>query len=141
MTPRNVWLVAQRDYVAYVMRRRFWVSLLLSPAILLAVMLVPAMIQHYSSARRFAVVDHSGWLLPAVERRIAAGDYSRLLDLAARTPPAAARNLPPAPRYPDTDAALRAAAGAADRYQLMAAGRLLRQKRLEDLERVVQNCR
>ncbi|ODT88501.1 hypothetical protein [Phenylobacterium sp. SCN 70-31] len=61
-------------------------------------------------------------------------------------PPAAARscvprNLPPAPRYPDTDAALRAAAGAADRYQLMAAGRLLRQKRLEDLERVVQNCR
>jgi len=96
VTPRNVWLVAQRDYVAYVMRRRFWVSLLLSPAILLAVMLVPAMIQHYSSARRFAVVDHSGWLLPAVERRIAAGDYSRLLDLAARTPPAAARNLPPA---------------------------------------------
>ncbi|WP_337188600.1 hypothetical protein [Phenylobacterium sp.] len=51
------------------------------------------------------------------------------------------RNLPPPPRYPDTDAALRAAAGAADRYQLMAAGRLLRQKRLEDLERVIQNCR
>lgn len=51
------------------------------------------------------------------------------------------RNLPPPPRYPDTDAALRGAAGAADRYQLMAAGRILRQQRLEDLERVVQNCR
>ena len=51
------------------------------------------------------------------------------------------RNLPQSPRYPDTDAALRNAAGAADRYQLMAAGRILRQQRLEDLERVVQNCR
>ena len=51
------------------------------------------------------------------------------------------RNLPPPPRYPDTDAALRAAAGAADRYQLMAAGRILRQQRLDDLERVVGNCR
>ncbi|WP_293365438.1 hypothetical protein [Phenylobacterium sp.] len=51
------------------------------------------------------------------------------------------RNLPPPPRYPDTDAALRSSPGAADRYQLMAAGRILRQQRLEDLERVVQNCR
>lgn len=51
------------------------------------------------------------------------------------------RNLPPPPRYPDTDAALRGAAGAADRYQLMAAGRILRHQRLEDLERVIQNCR
>lgn len=51
------------------------------------------------------------------------------------------RNLPQPPRYPDTDAALRAAPGAADRYQLMAAGRILRQQRLEDLERVIQNCR
>lgn len=51
------------------------------------------------------------------------------------------RNLPPPPRYPDTDAALRSAPGAADRYQLLAAGRLIRQKRLEDLERVVAGCR
>ena len=51
------------------------------------------------------------------------------------------RNLPPPPRYPDTDAALRAAPGAADRYQLMAAGRLMRQRRLEELERIVAGCR
>jgi hypothetical protein len=62
-------------------------------------------------------------------------------------PPAAAqkscvpRTLPATPRYPDTDAALRAAPGAADRYQLLAAGRILRQERLEDLERVVAGCR
>jgi hypothetical protein len=51
------------------------------------------------------------------------------------------KGLEPPPRYPDTDAALRAAAGAADRYQLMAAGRILRQKRLEALERVIAGCR
>lgn len=51
------------------------------------------------------------------------------------------RTLAGPPRYPDTDAALRAAPGAADRYQLMAAGRILRQQRLEELERAISACR
>jgi hypothetical protein len=63
-------------------------------------------------------------------------------------PPAAAkqracvpRGFPRAPRYPDTDGALRDAGGAADRYQLMAAGRVLRSLRLAELEKVVEACR
>ena len=51
------------------------------------------------------------------------------------------KNLPRAPRYPDTDQALRDAGGAADRYQLMAAGRVLRERRLAELEKVVEGCR
>ncbi len=51
------------------------------------------------------------------------------------------RAFPRAPRYPDTDQALKDAGGAADRYQLMAAGRLLRMRRLADLERIVEACR
>jgi hypothetical protein len=51
------------------------------------------------------------------------------------------KGLARAPKYPDTDAALREAGGAADRYQLMAAGRLLRQQRLTELEKVVDACR
>jgi hypothetical protein len=51
------------------------------------------------------------------------------------------KSLPRAPKYPDTDAALRDAGGAADRYQLMAAGRLLRDRRLAELERIVDGCR
>ena len=51
------------------------------------------------------------------------------------------KTLPPPPRYPDTDAALRNAPGAADRYQLMAAGRILREQRLDQLESVVAGCR
>ncbi|MGZ5956651.1 MAG: hypothetical protein ACXWKT_20510 [Caulobacteraceae bacterium] len=51
------------------------------------------------------------------------------------------RNLPKAPKYPDSDAELREAGGAADRYQLMAAGRLLRIQRLAELERIIEGCR
>ena len=51
------------------------------------------------------------------------------------------KTLPHAPKYPDTDAALRDAGGAADRYQLMAAGRLLREHRLAELEKTVDGCR
>jgi hypothetical protein len=51
------------------------------------------------------------------------------------------KDLPRAPRYPDSDRALKSAGGAADRYQLLAAGRLLRERRLELLERVVAGCR
>jgi len=45
------------------------------------------------------------------------------------------------PKYPDSDQALREAGGAADRYQLMAAGRLLRIQRLAELEHVIEGCR
>ena len=51
------------------------------------------------------------------------------------------KTFPRAPKYPDTDAALRDAGGAADRYQLMAAGRVLKNMRLADLERIVEGCR
>lgn len=51
------------------------------------------------------------------------------------------KTLPKAPKYPDSDAALRDAGGAADRYQLMAAGRILRERRLNELEKVVDGCR
>jgi hypothetical protein len=50
-------------------------------------------------------------------------------------------DLGPAPAYPDNDTALRDAGGAADRYQLLAAGRILRTQRLQRLEEVVRRCR
>jgi hypothetical protein len=51
------------------------------------------------------------------------------------------KGFPRAPKYPDNDAALRDAGGAADRYQLMAAGRILRDRRLSELEKIVDGCR
>lgn len=51
------------------------------------------------------------------------------------------QDLGPPPAYPDTDSALRDAGGAADRYQLLAAGRILREQRLARLEEVIRRCR
>lgn len=45
------------------------------------------------------------------------------------------------PTYPDTASALKGAPDAAARYVLLAAGRLLRQQRLAELEPVVEHCR
>ncbi len=47
----------------------------------------------------------------------------------------------PAPTYPDTDEAIRAAPGPAERYLLIAAGRLLRIQRSAEVEPVVEGCR
>jgi hypothetical protein len=50
-------------------------------------------------------------------------------------------SLAPAPTYPDTDEALRAAPDGAHRYQLEHAGRKLRIARLRELEPLVQGCK
>ncbi|HET7921684.1 MAG TPA: ABC transporter permease [Gammaproteobacteria bacterium] len=94
MTLRNILLVAQRDYVAYVARPRFWIGLLLTPAILLAFIFIPILIQQFQTAKDYVVVDHSGWIMPAVEQRIAASDYTRLIRLAAHTAPVDVKTLP-----------------------------------------------
>jgi len=49
--------------------------------------------------------------------------------------------LPAAPTYPDTDEALRAAKGPADRLALIVAGRLLRIQRQAETEPVIAGCR
>lgn len=49
--------------------------------------------------------------------------------------------LPATPDYPDSDEALLAAPDAAERYRLVAAGRLLRNQRLLELEPIIMTCR
>jgi len=45
------------------------------------------------------------------------------------------------PQYVDSDAALKAAPGAEDRFQLLAAGRVQRSQRLAEVEPVIAGCR
>ncbi|MGA7965710.1 MAG: ABC transporter permease [Gammaproteobacteria bacterium] len=97
MKLRNIGLIARRDYLAYVARKRFWVSLLLTPAILLAIIFVPVLIQKFQSAHTYAVVDQSGWVLKAVNERIAASDYDKLFVLAAAHQKAGTEQVLPRP--------------------------------------------
>lgn len=97
MKLRNIGLIARRDYMAYVARRRFWIGLLLPPLILLGFAFVPVLIHKYQSAHNYSVVDRSGWVLQAVNERIAAGDYQKLLALAAAHQKAGTTDVLPGP--------------------------------------------
>lgn len=50
-------------------------------------------------------------------------------------------NMADAPEYPDTDQALKTAPDAAERYQLLYAGRKVRTARVNELEPVIAACR
>lgn len=54
--------------------------------------------------------------------------------------PCVPASLGPAPDYPDTDEALRRAGDPAERYQLVIAGRALKDARLNEIEPVVAAC-
>lgn len=80
---RRVFLVAQREYVQNVRTKGFWFGILFFPVMLTAFIAVPQLLERAKSVRRYAVIDESGWLLAAVNARIAAADLRRVLEIAA----------------------------------------------------------
>lgn len=103
---RNVLLIAHRDYRAYVGRKRFWISLILTPSLILAFVFVPGLLNHMQSSRKYAVLDHSGWILKSLRYHVATTDFVKLLQLAGRDHRAGvANNLPPTLRKISTPAA------------------------------------
>jgi len=76
---RKALLVALREYHDNVRTKTFWVGILIFPVILSLAFLAPRLLEKTKDARRYAVLDESGWLLPAVEERAAHDDAHRLL--------------------------------------------------------------
>lgn len=76
---RRIFLVAQREYFENVKTKGFWIGIMVFPVLLTAMIAVPPLLERTRSARRFAVVDHSGWLLQAVGRRIERNDLTTVL--------------------------------------------------------------
>ena len=70
----RAFLVAQREYVQNLRTKGFWFGILFFPVLLTAFIVVPQLLERTKSARRYAVIDRSGWLLDAVNQRIAAAD-------------------------------------------------------------------
>jgi ABC-2 type transport system permease protein len=79
---RKIFLVAQREYLQNVKTKGFWFGILFFPFLLTAFIVVPQLLERTKSARRYAVVDQSGWLLDVVDARIGATDLSRVLGTA-----------------------------------------------------------
>ncbi len=79
---RRIFLIAQREYVANIRTKGFWFGIIFIPVLLLTAIVVPMLLERAKGARHYAVVDRSGWLADAVDRRVAVGDLSSALNKA-----------------------------------------------------------
>lgn len=73
-------LIARRDFAENMRTKGFWVGILMLPVMLAMVALVPLAIDSMRVAKRYTVIDHSGWLLPVVRHEIRARDLTLLLE-------------------------------------------------------------
>lgn len=70
----KTWLVAQREYIENIRTKAFWFGILSFPIILLMMGLIPTWLDKAKDARKYSVIDRSGWLLAAVDEKIAKED-------------------------------------------------------------------
>jgi ABC-2 type transport system permease protein len=76
---RRTLLIAQREIMAQLRTKGFWIGMLLFPVIITLSIGAPVYLERAKSVRTYAVRDSSGWLAQAVEREAAASDTRRLL--------------------------------------------------------------
>lgn len=73
-------MVAAREYGENVRTKTFWIGILAFPVILIAMAIIPRLLEQAKDVRRYAVIDNSDiGLLAAMEERAAYADLERLL--------------------------------------------------------------
>jgi len=77
---RRIFLVAQREYLQNVKTKGFWFGVLFFPVVLTVFIVAPQLLDRARSARKYAVVDQSGWLLAAIDQRIAGTDLGYVFE-------------------------------------------------------------
>ncbi len=99
---RSTWLVATREYREHLGTKAFWIGILLMPVILLISTFGPVWLESRATVRRYAVLDRSGWLLAAIDKRALATDLARILRAGrvSATSPEGLANLPSILREP-----------------------------------------
>ena len=73
---RHALLIAAREYLENVRTRGFWLSLLLLPVVLAVLSIVPIMLADSVSTSDYAVLDHSGWVDPEVQKQVLQEDLT-----------------------------------------------------------------
>jgi ABC-2 type transport system permease protein len=76
---RRTALVARREYHENLRTKAFWIGIFAFPVILLLSILVPIWLEGRKDARRYAVLDRSGWLLAAIDERADGPDLAKVL--------------------------------------------------------------
>ena len=78
---KYAFLVAWREYVESTKAKGFWLSLLLTPAIIFLSVQIPVLLDKKATPiRHFVLVDHSGSLEPAIQSRLATERQRQMLD-------------------------------------------------------------
>lgn len=72
-------LIAQREILAQIQTKGFWIGILFFPFIIVLSIAAPVYLERAKSVRQYAVRDSSGWLDAAVQREASAADTRRLL--------------------------------------------------------------
>ncbi len=80
---RKVFLIAQREFMENARTKSFWIGIIIFPVMLGLFFIVPALLDRTKSARQYAVVDESGWLLEAVDQELLARDMVLVFRTAA----------------------------------------------------------
>ncbi|MEM1177432.1 MAG: ABC transporter permease [Acidobacteriota bacterium] len=71
-------LVAAREVVENVRTKAFWIGILIFPLILVLSIVIPTLLEKSRSARVYTVIDQSGWLLEAIDKRAALPDLEKV---------------------------------------------------------------
>ncbi len=98
MVSKKTWLVALREYAENLRTKTFWIGILSFPVILAVAVIVPSLLAKAKDVRRYAVIDQSQWLLPAVEERAKYDDVLQLLKFLQKQTvkgPSAVEAMPP----------------------------------------------
>jgi len=75
-------LVALREYIENLRTKTFWLGILSFPVILVLAVALPAWLERARSPRRYAVLDHSGWLDRAIQAQADAEDLVLVFQVA-----------------------------------------------------------
>ncbi|MDJ0840254.1 MAG: ABC transporter permease [Acidobacteriota bacterium] len=110
----KIFLVAKREYLENVRTKGFWIGIMLVPILYTGMFLGPAWIEKSKPAKKFAVIDQSGWLLEKVEERMLVEDLSRIFLEVGE----AHREDRPMPGLPDYLASLGKSFAETDPYKL-----------------------
>jgi ABC-2 type transport system permease protein len=79
---REALLIALREYTENLRTKTFWMGILSFPVMLLLAVAVPAWLERAKAPRRYAVLDHSGWLDRATQTQVDVEDLALILEVA-----------------------------------------------------------
>ena len=71
---KRTYLVAKRELLENVRTKGFWLGILMMPLVLALTIAIPLIVNSAKEAQTFTIVDHSGFMRPAIERSIAISD-------------------------------------------------------------------